>query len=232
MSSPFFRSPAFKAALKRTYASQPGGSTGPTLESAKKGAESAFDKAQKTAVEVLAAAQKAAGPTGDKIASRLSCAYPNSTVYQGRGGWGWVGRYGRVGRCRSSLSLLLPFALSLSFKPKLTSSSFVSVRLISALNEFVIYNAKLVGALAKQVYVAEKLAPPTSVGEIVGGWSTVWARGTSWEYWAHVKKAGEWKTLALYVSAAFFVLLYRCIYRREGGKVKERKGGRRERGWS
>ncbi|KAL7411011.1 hypothetical protein BDY24DRAFT_397367 [Mrakia frigida] len=140
MSSPFFRSPAFKAALKRTYASQPG----PTVESARKGAESALEKAQKTAVEVLAAAQKAAGPTGDKIASRLS-----------------------------------------------------------SINSYVVYNAKLIGALAKQVYVAEKLAPPTSVGEIVGGWSTVWARGTSWSYWGHVKSSGEWKPLALYSLQAY-----------------------------
>jgi len=200
MSSPFFRSPAFKAALKRTYASQPGG---PTIESAKKGAESAFDKAQKTAVEVLTAAQKAAGPTGDRIASRLSCTYRHLLLEMGgeQDGLEDTGGSGDVDPPFLSFSEAEPLSF-LSF-PSSSPSSF-TLTWCPAISNSVIYNAKLVGALARQVYVAEKLAPPTSVGEIVGGWSTVWARGTSWDYWFHAKSSGEWKTLAIYVSLRFF----------------------------
>lgn len=67
----------------------------------------------------------------------------------------------------------------------------------------VVYNARLVGALAKQVYVAEKLAPPTSVGEITTAWATALGKASSKDYWVKLQKSGEWKTFALYVSVFF-----------------------------
>lgn len=70
------------------------------------------------------------------------------------------------------------------------------------MSDYIIYNAKLVAALGKQVYIAEKLAPPTSLGEVVGGWATLWSRAKNVNYWAGLGKSGEWKTVAVYVSSA------------------------------
>lgn len=61
------RSARFQTALRRSYASTPASS--PNV--------SAYvEKAQKGAQGALAAAQKAAGPTGDKVAKHASCQCP------------------------------------------------------------------------------------------------------------------------------------------------------------
>lgn len=81
MSTSFFRSPAFKAFAKRTYASQPtpGASAQATVDSAvskaSKTAESTLEQAQKTALEYGQKAQKMAGPTGQKVFNRVSGTY-------------------------------------------------------------------------------------------------------------------------------------------------------------
>jgi hypothetical protein len=58
------RSVRFQAALRRSYASTPPSS--PDVAQY-------VDKAQKGAQSALAAAQKAAGPTGDKVVRHASC---------------------------------------------------------------------------------------------------------------------------------------------------------------
>ena len=75
--SSFFRSPAFKAMSKRTYAAGPppatpaGAAASQTVDSAvlkaSKTGKATFEQAQKTALEYGAKAQKAAGPTGQKV---------------------------------------------------------------------------------------------------------------------------------------------------------------------
>lgn len=57
------RSVRFQAALRRSYASTPASQT----------ASAYADKAQASAKTALAAAQRAAGPTGDKVVKHATC---------------------------------------------------------------------------------------------------------------------------------------------------------------
>ena len=65
------RSVRFQAALRRSYASTPQHS--PDVAQY-------VDKAQKGAQSALAAAQKAAGPTGDKVVRHATCESPGASV--------------------------------------------------------------------------------------------------------------------------------------------------------
>lgn len=68
----------------------------------------------------------------------------------------------------------------------------------SAYAEPLIYYTKVAGALAKQVYIAEKLAPPTSLQTIMGAYRTMWEKATNLSFWTHTVPAGEWKSLLVY----------------------------------
>ncbi|CDZ96617.1 Mitochondrial F1F0-ATP synthase, subunit g/ATP20 [Phaffia rhodozyma] len=66
-----------------------------------------------------------------------------------------------------------------------------------------IYNIRVAGELAKQVYIGQKLAPPTSVGEVTSAWANAVGKATDKNYWFGISKNGQWTTLGLYGLQAY-----------------------------
>lgn len=69
-----------------------------------------------------------------------------------------------------------------------------------ALTDSLVYNAKVFASLAKQVYVKENLAPPTSVAQITAAYANAWSKASNFSYWSKLWSSGQWKTFGVYVS--------------------------------
>lgn len=67
----------------------------------------------------------------------------------------------------------------------------------------IIYNLKVVGHVAKQVYIAESLAPPKSLSTIVDAYKTFYSRAINKDYYQRLLKTGEWKKVAIYGLEAY-----------------------------
>jgi hypothetical protein len=67
----------------------------------------------------------------------------------------------------------------------------------------VLYNLAVVRELAKQVYAAERLAPPASLGGVANAYGALWQRARSPAYWREIAENGEWKKVALYGFEAY-----------------------------
>jgi hypothetical protein len=67
----------------------------------------------------------------------------------------------------------------------------------------VLYNLAVVRELAKQVYAAERLAPPASLGGVANAYGALWQRARSPAYWREIAENGEWKKVALYGAEAY-----------------------------
>ncbi|KAN0061567.1 hypothetical protein ACQY0O_006414 [Thecaphora frezii] len=75
--------------------------------------------------------------------------------------------------------------------------------LLGGYSEPLQYNLKVAGSVAKQVYVAEGLAPPTSFSTITGAYRTIWSRVSDAGYWAQLLTKGQWKKVAIYGLEAY-----------------------------
>ncbi|KAG8895900.1 hypothetical protein FRB99_000286 [Tulasnella sp. 403] len=60
-----------------------------------------------------------------------------------------------------------------------------------------IYNTRVLGHVFKQVYKAEKLAPPSSFAEIQSAYQTLFNRAKDISYWRNLYSTGEWKKVAI-----------------------------------
>jgi F-type H+-transporting ATPase subunit g len=69
--------------------------------------------------------------------------------------------------------------------------------------EPIVYNLTVVRELAKQVYVAERLAPPTSLNTVANAYGTMWSRASNPQYWVELTKTGEWKKVGVYALEAY-----------------------------
>lgn len=79
----------------------------------------------------------------------------------------------------------------------------------------IMYNLRIGKELAKQVYKAEKLAPPKSVAEVVTAWATIVGRASNPDWYFKTIKSGEWVSVALAgVQAWIFWSLGQAIGRR------------------
>lgn len=76
-------------------------------------------------------------------------------------------------------------------------------------------------SLAKQVYVKENLAPPTSVAQITAAYANAWSKASNFSYWSKLWSSGQWKTFGVYVSPP---LSSGLVVRRGGVRLG---GGRR-----
>ncbi|KAL9931500.1 hypothetical protein V8E36_009665 [Tilletia maclaganii] len=70
--------------------------------------------------------------------------------------------------------------------------------LFSSISESVVYNLRTLGALAKQVYVAERLAPPTSTETILNAYKSIWAFASNPSAWSRLVQSGDWKKVGIY----------------------------------
>ena len=79
-----------------------------------------------------------------------------------------------------------------------TSVFQAAERALGSYAEPIIYNLRVAGSLAKQVYIAEKLAPPTSVSQVTSAYQQIWSSISKASWWAHSLPAGEWRKIAVY----------------------------------
>lgn len=72
-----------------------------------------------------------------------------------------------------------------------------------ALGETLGYNLRVAGSIAKQVYVAEGLAPPRSFGVVQDAYKTLYERASNPNYWSQIWNNGEWRKVAIYAVEAY-----------------------------
>ena len=65
------------------------------------------------------------------------------------------------------------------------------------------YNLSVAREVLKQVYVAERLAPPTSFSTVTSAYQTLWARASNPGYWREILKNGEWQQVGVYALEAY-----------------------------
>lgn len=73
----------------------------------------------------------------------------------------------------------------------------------AAYRQPLVYNFSVFREILKQVYVAERLQPPTSLSTITNVYSTIWSRAISPQYWREVVRSGEWAKLSIYAIEAY-----------------------------
>ncbi len=66
----------------------------------------------------------------------------------------------------------------------------------------IVYNLKVAGSLARQVYLAEKLAPPTHLSSWTTAYAKIWSRATSASWYRQIMANGEWVKIGIYVGVA------------------------------
>ena len=65
------------------------------------------------------------------------------------------------------------------------------------------YNLEVGRELLKQIYVAERLAPPSSVAQVTGVYQNLWSRISNPTYWREVIRTGEYKQIGVYAVEAY-----------------------------
>lgn len=73
----------------------------------------------------------------------------------------------------------------------------------TAYREPVTYNLAVARAFLRQVYIAEGLAPPTSVEAFTSVYRTLFERAKNPNYWREIAQSGEWAKVALYGIEAY-----------------------------
>jgi hypothetical protein len=63
-----------------------------------------------------------------------------------------------------------------------------------------VYNFKVLTSLARQVYIAEKLAPPTNLNTWINAYTKIWSSAVSPNYWKSIAQNGQWAKVGVYVS--------------------------------
>ena len=72
------------------------------------------------------------------------------------------------------------------------------------------YNLTVAREFLKQIYVAERLQPPTSVSSVTNAYSTIWSRLVSPSYWRSLD-SGEWAKIGVYAVEAYGLFKVSCI---------------------
>ncbi|WVQ85297.1 hypothetical protein IAT38_007462 [Cryptococcus sp. DSM 104549] len=90
--------------------------------------------------------------------------------------------------------------------------------------EPLVYNAKVVTSIARQVWQAEKLAPPLDAATWARAYSQIWSRAVSGAWWKQVLKTGAWVGLGVAALEAYGIFkIGEIVGRRHlvGYKLKE-----------
>ncbi|KAJ3480512.1 hypothetical protein NLI96_g8288 [Meripilus lineatus] len=75
--------------------------------------------------------------------------------------------------------------------------------LLGAYRQPIVYNLSVTREFLKQVYVAERLQPPTSFSTITNAYSTIWSRARNPTYWRELFRSGDWTKLGIYAVEAY-----------------------------
>ncbi|KAH9926522.1 mitochondrial ATP synthase g subunit-domain-containing protein [Amylocystis lapponica] len=65
------------------------------------------------------------------------------------------------------------------------------------------YNLSVAREFLKQVYVAERLQPPTSFSTVSSAYSTLWSRASSAAYWRELVRSGDYAKVGIYALEAY-----------------------------
>jgi hypothetical protein len=65
----------------------------------------------------------------------------------------------------------------------------------------IVYNFKVLASLARQVYIAEKMAPPTNLSAYVNSYANIWSNAVSPNFWKGLAQNGQWAKVGVVVSA-------------------------------
>ncbi|KAG8214358.1 hypothetical protein J3R82DRAFT_9347 [Butyriboletus roseoflavus] len=141
------------------------------------------------AQRLLTSAGRMLGPLGERAAGLLGCAYYFVLSSPFTGADYYVG-------------------LSLHVPPRFhaPSSSALDLRLARvAYRQPLIYNAEVARELLKQIYIAERLQPPTSFATITDAYSVLWGRAKNPQYWRDLLTTGQWARVAVYAVEAYTI---------------------------
>ncbi|KAI0058784.1 hypothetical protein BV25DRAFT_1810239 [Artomyces pyxidatus] len=75
--------------------------------------------------------------------------------------------------------------------------------LLGAYRQPLEYNFHVARELLKQVYVAERLQPPTSLAQVQSAYASIWQRASSPAYWREIARTGEWQRVGVYAVEAY-----------------------------
>jgi hypothetical protein len=84
-------------------------------------------------------------------------------------------------------------------------SVFDSCLVRLAYRQPLIYNAEVARELLKQIYIAERLQPPTSLASITDAYSILWGRARNPQYWRDLLTTGELTRVAVYAVEAYTI---------------------------
>lgn len=73
----------------------------------------------------------------------------------------------------------------------------------AAYREPVVHNLAVLREVAKQVYISEKLAPPTDLQAIRHVYEDGYKKASDASWWRSILESGEWKRLAVYAIEAY-----------------------------
>lgn len=73
----------------------------------------------------------------------------------------------------------------------------------AAYRQPLLYNLSVTREFLKQVYVAERLQPPTSFSTVTSAYSTIWSRARNPTYWRELFRSGDWTKLGIYAVEAY-----------------------------
>jgi len=76
-------------------------------------------------------------------------------------------------------------------------------RMRIAYREPVVYNLAVLRELGKQVYISEKLAPPTNPQVIRQAYEEFYHKASDPSWWRSILESGEWKRYAIYAVEAY-----------------------------
>ncbi|KAJ9477737.1 ATP synthase subunit g, mitochondrial [Pseudozyma hubeiensis] len=75
--------------------------------------------------------------------------------------------------------------------------------LLGGYSEPIKYNLQVASNIAKQVYIAESLAPPTSVNSITSAYRHIYSKISDKTYWTQLLTKGTWKQVGIYAVEAY-----------------------------
>ncbi|GJE85530.1 ATP synthase subunit g, mitochondrial [Phanerochaete sordida] len=74
--------------------------------------------------------------------------------------------------------------------------------LFGAYREPLVYNFQVAREFLKQIYVAERLQPP-SLSTVQNAYNTIWSRASNPGYWREVFRTGEYAKIGVYALEAY-----------------------------
>ncbi|KAH9925497.1 mitochondrial ATP synthase g subunit-domain-containing protein [Fomitopsis serialis] len=75
--------------------------------------------------------------------------------------------------------------------------------MLGSYREPLLYNLSVAREFLKQVYVAERLQPPTSLPVFQHAYSTLWSRASNPAYWRELVRSGDWTKVGVYALEAY-----------------------------